>query len=591
MKRIKNKFLKALIVLGLMLIASGMMYFMVYFSAVPRVSEFFQHKKFWLIVNLGFVFSGVLILYAIIGRTWISIIVSSVISLVWAIADYYTVIYHGSPLFPNELANFDTAMDVAGGYSFAIDSDVIKIFLIFVVLIAVALLTRVLEKEEAEVFKAKRLKRSLISIVVGAVGIAAFAFCVLGPIKHETKDVMHWSWQNAVKKYGFWVCSLENANDIANPYRMPEGYSVEELAKITGGKPAESNECPDIIVILNETFYDLDRFYEVDPDVSLLEKFYSIDNAVYGYAPSGGGTNDTEYELLLSNSLYILNNTSPFNYVDLKDRFSAVQYAKGLGYTTAAMHCGDEANYHRNRAYREMDFDTIFLGEDDFKYQERNGKRVWLDSENYRDMLDYLNENPSEPHFVFLLTYQNHGGYNKNDSSLGTVRAGVDYGGLNEEINEYMSSLVLSSDAFYELTEELKDRRPTIVIMIGDHGPTIRNKLQPRETGFDADLAGSFVPYVIWTNYKEVPEKYGNLASVEALVPMAADIAGLPITPYYNKLLELHDVVPLRNVDGVYIDAPVLRGLRILRYFKRILLHGIQFAGGQKGDHKGTVLA
>ena len=36
---------------------------------------------------------------------------------------------------------------------------------------------------------------------------------------------------------------------------------------------------------------------------------------------------------------------------------------------------------------------------------------------------------------------------------------------------------------------------------------------------------------------------------------MALDVAGLPLSPYYDTLLKLRDSVPLRNPSGMYIDA------------------------------------
>lgn len=63
------------------------------------------------------------------------------------------------------------------------------------------------------------------------------------------------------------------------------------------------------------------------------------------------------------------------------------------------------------------------------------------------------------------------------------------------------------------------------------------------------------VPFVIWANYTEVPKEYGQLASVEDLIPMALDVAGLPISSYYATLLKVHGTLPLRNLYGMYIDA------------------------------------
>ena len=93
--------------------------------------------------------------------------------------------------------------------------------------------------------------------------------------------------------------------------------------------------------------------------------------------------------------------------------------------------------------------------------------------------------------------------------------------------------------------------------MVGDHGPALGDTLARKSTenGYNEELIRSLVPYVIWTNYKEVPEQYGKIASMEDLIPMMLDVAGLPLSTYYNVILELRKNVPLRNGNGAYVDA------------------------------------
>ncbi|MCR5721032.1 MAG: sulfatase-like hydrolase/transferase [Lachnospiraceae bacterium] len=554
----KESAIKTVCLLALHLMASGMIYLMIFFSTIPEIGYFTKQKVFWFFINIFMVFFGILILQGIVRKLWISVLITSALSVIWSIANYYTVRYHGSPLFVAEFANLKTAIKVMGGYSFKIDSDVIKLLCVFFVLMAVVFAAYKVEKKEYVAATTPKPLRRLAHLIAGLIGMAVCVGLVAIPLGLKPYNTMGWSWKDGIRDYGFLVCSIENiCNTISDPYKIPDGYSQEALSGADKGKDATSSVCPDIIVILNETFFDLEEFFEINPDESPLIKYYSVENAVYGYAPSGGGTNDTEYELLLSNSLFLLNGTSPFNFVELQDRFSVVDYMEKLGYATTGMHCGHKENYHRNTAYRELGFDNIILGEDDFKYKKSNYKRKWLDSENYKDMTERLDSNKDMPQFMFLLTYQNHGGYGKNEDSLDTVHTGVDYGEKNSEINEYLSSLKLSSEAFYDLTEELKDRRPTIVVMIGDHGPNFTNvlSLKADEKEYDKELARSLVPFVIWTNYKEVPKEYGQLASVEDLIPMALDVAGLPISAYYDTLLKIHGTIPLRNLHGMYIDA------------------------------------
>lgn len=545
-----NKVLKNVIMFVAEVLSAGILYVMMFFSAVFEIGLLFKHMIFWLFINVVLIFFVIQILKAIFKRTWISILVISILSFIWSVADYYTVMFHGSPLFPSEYANFKTAMDVISGYSFSVDADLIKLSCAFLVLVVIALGVRIIEKKKPEADKKQSAGKRLCSLLVGAFGVAAVFFVVIGPLDIKPKTTMGWSWKNGVRNYGILVCSIENmSNIVSDPFIKPEGYSDEAFSKEFEGKAQTSDVYPNIIVILNESFFDIEDYCEVNADVSPLESFYGIENAVYGYAPSSDGTNNAEYVLLTSNSLNLLTTTVPFNYLHMSDyHTSVVDYAKRLGYTTTAMHCGEKENYHRNTAYKDMGFDHVYLGAEDFKYNAANGNRKWLDSENYRDMLDKLS-NDDAPQFMFLLTYQNHGGYDQNDASLDTVHCGVDYGNNTQILNEFMSSLKLSSDAFSELIKTLKDAGPTVVVMVGDHNPSFASELPS-----NSDFPGVRVPYVLWSNYYDMPKEYGGLASVEDLIPMVMESCGLYVSPYYEKLLEIRKAVPYRTKTGMYVD-------------------------------------
>lgn len=556
----KQKLVNALKMIIPEFAAAGAVYVMMFFSALPQLELFFGQDYFWIAVNCLIILAIIQLFYCLIGKLWISMLTVSTAAFIWSIADYYTTLYHGGPLFFSEYANAGTAFDVIGAYSFAIDGDVIKILAVFAVILGIVFLTFRVERNNQILAAGRPIRRRLISLACGAVAMGFVAFVTLGPFDIKPESTMGWSWKPGVEQYGLLVCGIEDLDSMLyDTYKVPEGYSAEALQDVGYSKPGTSEEYPNIIVILNETFFDLEKIYEVHPDINVLEDFYNIENAQFGYAVVGGGTNNAEFAMLTSNSVYMLNVSVPFNYIDFNEcTENIVHYMEKLNYTTTGMHCGSKENYRRNSTYPQLGFDNIYLGKDAFRYYNKNGKRGWLDSDNYKDMLERLNEAGPGPQFMFLLTYQNHGGYDQNDADLDTVHVSDNYDDtMTGYLNEYLSSLKLSVDAFVELTQTLKDAGPTIVVMAGDHEPAFACDLQ-RNASSEAEFAEmgcAMVPYVIWTNYKEVPEEYGGLASMEDLVPMAAELAGLPVSAYYGKLLEMRESVPVRSSNGRWIDS------------------------------------
>ena len=221
------------------------------------------------------------------------------------------------------------------------------------------------------------------------------------------------------------------------------------------------------------------------------------------------------------------------------------------------MRPGEALRYNsRNIAYPFVGFETVLLGPE-FYTLHKNGNRSWLDSDNYQDLINQFESMGSAPRFVYLLTFQNHGGYEQNDAALDTVHVMNDFGALTDDLNEYLSSIELSAKAFRELTEYYsKIDRKVIVCMVGDHAPSFITSLPTKHAmSFEeSEIAKRTVPYVIWTNYGAEVECYTEYASMVDLLPMVMQTAGVPLTTFYKYILNMHEILPVRTSNGIYMD-------------------------------------
>lgn len=210
-------------------------------------------------------------------------------------------------------------------------------------------------------------------------------------------------------------------------------------------------------------------------------------------------------DLLTSNSMYIMASSAPFTYTGFSEKNATLlTYLKSLGYMTTVMHNSTPYNYSRNIAFPAMGFDRIYLGKNSFSETNYYGNRPILDKDDYAGMLSLYEKDTDEPRFYYLLTYQNHGGYEQNDTSLDTVHTTRDLGDLTDDVDEYLSSIALSAKAFHALTEYFKSNERSVVIcMVGDHAPSFISQLKAnRKMDFEeTELWKRTVPYVIWSNY------------------------------------------------------------------------------------------
>ncbi len=530
------------------------------YSVVLSWSNYLQHTA--IIIAINYLIVALLnLLFILLLQNWkITLFISGFFFTVWSVVNYYVIRFHGAPLFPLTLyTSGKTGLEVAGAYRYSITYTVVCLFAIFLLELW---LTFFYIKNERLVVTLKKWLLHLVSTgLIAAVLIATF-LGKGGFLPGEGNGSA--SWNDTVKRYGFLVASVWDIKNHGSWLHKPDGYSTE---KIRSMKPIENYESisedayPDIILILNETFCDLEVYTSIHADVDYMSDFYGIQGATYGYAVtpfSGGGTNDSEFELLTSKSVRLLSTGAPFTYFsrELESR-SVVQYVESLGYTTTGMHCGGKTNYYRDLSYPALGFDNIYLGADAFKYNRKYGNRSWYDADNYRDLIEHYEASGEGPQFYFLLTLQNHGGFEQNEDSLDTVHTQLDFGSLTDDINEFLTSVSMSASAFRELTDYYsKVDRPVLICMVGDHAPPFVSQLEmdgecPVQ---DSGIGQRFVPYVMWSNYGVNFASGSEYAPVTDLVPLLFNAAGMPMSSFYKEVTELHSKLPIRTSDGLFMD-------------------------------------
>lgn len=521
-----------------------------------------------------------LILFAMLGRWWLSTALSGAVFTIIALINYYTRDLHGSALMPQDILNLGTAAEVMGSYTLKITHDVIKIALLFLPILAIAFVQRRLCKGAP-----KRASWPARGVRVAGSALCVFLvmfFGYFGPVTIKPKTTYGWAWQNTYYTYGYLAGTIEATSLMADPIIEPEGYSdaaaVEAFAKAdgyTGPATAETaQDYPDVVLILSESFYDFDLVTDLQADTDIMPVTKNLPNSVYGHTISphvGGGTNLTEYEMLTSNSLILMPSITPFNWLNLYNANSVVSYLKGLGYSTMAAHPYTNSNYQRDSAWLALGFDETHF-EDDFPIQDRYGDRPYqTDSATYKDWEKLYEAMPEDkPRFSFLVSIQSHGDYDMNDASLDIVHAATDYGEYDELMDEYLSCIKMTDAAVQELCDYFtaqyeKTGRKVIVAMAGDHAPSfVTHVADPSfaAAGNDLELLQRSTPFFIWANY---PLEHTDAAVSTAdplnrmdmvmLTPTLLQQAGLPLSDYYKYLLEMKQNTPVVTAANDYMKA------------------------------------
>ena len=505
-----------------------------------------------------------LLLYALTGRWSRATGLSGAVLTVLALVNYYTRDLHGSAVMPEDVLNLSTAAEVMGSYTLQITGTVVAIVLLYLpVLLAAWLQARLcadLPKRAAPKARAARYA-----------GCAAGIFAILytgyfAPFAPLPRSDAGWTWQTAYYRHGFLASSVETCRLLGDAVIQPAGYdeaALPDIAAAAERPSAETDDRPDILLILSESLYDFSLVTDLQADTELMPVINALPNAVRGHTVSanvGGGTNVTEYEMLTSNSPMLVPTVTPFNGLDFSDANSVVGYLKSLGYTTMAAHPYAASNYNRDVVWQQLGFDeTHFM--QDFPTQETYGARPYqTDSATYRDWQALYEAMPADkPRFSFLVSIQTHGDYTMNDDTQNIVHAATDYGAFDHTMDEYLSCVQMSDAAFGELCEYFTDLyartgRKVIVAMAGDHAPSfVAHVSDPAlGQGDELTLLQRSTPFVIWANYPlphadaaQNPADPLNRMDMVMLTPTLLEQAGLPLSDYYRYLLTLKDTAPV----------------------------------------------
>lgn len=532
------------------------------------------------LLNAFTAFCLTLVLFAFIGRWSLATGISGGVFTLLAIVNYYTRDLHGTALMPQDILNIGTAAAVMGSYTLRITQTVITIVALLLPVLAISVAQRFLAYGRGKPPKIS-WKRRLARWAGCFAGIFVILYVgYFAPFAIKPKQTYGWAWQLTYYKYGYLAGTIESAGLLMNPIVEPDNYSDEAAneaaARADGYTPAvetvSEQEYPDIVLILSESFYDFDLVTDLQTDVEVMSVTKNLENSIYGHTVSpqvGGGTNSSEYEMLTSNSLMLMPSITPFNWLNLYGADSIVSYLEDLGYSTMAAHPYTNLNYRRNSAWLALGFDQVYF-EDSFPTKEYYGNRPYqTDSATYKDLEAMYESMPEDqPRFTFLVSIQSHGDYDMNDPELDLVHAATDYGEYDEVMDEYLSCMYLTDQAFGELTDYFtqvyeETGRKVIVAMAGDHAPSFVDHVADKTIASENDLQilERSTPFIIWANYPlenagETNENDPlNRMDLCMFAPAVAEQAGLPLTDYYEYLLAMQDDVTVMTAGNDYMDA------------------------------------
>ena len=495
---------------------------------------------------------------------WVEAVIFAIVGLV----NYFVLDFRSAPVMPWDILSVKTAVSVADNYNYRLDKQAAIVLALFALMLLISSYCDI-----SVTFIKLRVSGALISFFL----LTAF-------VNYTQSNDCLYRFRLYDKLFTPTTMTYKDGTVVAFCMQLqylfvekPEGYSKERAEKILQegmSQPysdidsfqtaLEAKNTPNIIVIMNEAFSDLNILGDFSssedyiPFVrSLLEGAENTQSGYLGVSVLGGNTANTEFEFLTGGTLAFLPQGSiPYQQYINGEMPSLASYLKELGYSTIALHPPGATGWHRRQVYPWLGFDS-FLSLEDFTSPKQIRKYV-SDESDYEKIIQLFEEKEAgKPLFLFNVTMQNHSSYTDAYTDF-TPDVKVE-GSDSFALSQYLSLLKVSDREIEKLVGYFQDQSErTLIVFFGDHQPTDSVVRDIWRLNDKSDQALSRkeqclryqVPFFIWANY-DIEEIIGMNTSPNYLGSLTLKAAGLPLSPLHEFL------------DGLRQDYPVLSSIEV----------------------------
>ena len=550
------------------------------FYIVMQVNMSFIEAMNWIyFYNMQFILSFVVIyaiyilVYNLIGKVFLSMVLSSCTLVILGIVNYLKLIFRGDPLYPSDFTQITHMQSVI-----PMVMDYFSWSYIFVIIVSIVacIVAGIYMRRYIQNVKIHLGIRALL--VVGSIFVlyayGNFANTFMNKVFQKSGvDFVLWNQNENYASNGFVLGFISNLDTTV--MEKPKNYSKENMLQIANDikKQYSGNignqkkkEKPNIIFVMSESFWDPTKVtnlsFSEDPVPNL---HHYIENFPGGQTISptfGGNTANVEFEALTSYSMSLLKPGSiPYQQVitNKKEVPSIPTALKKEGYYTSAIHSFGRTFFKRDDVYKVLGFDK-FNAEDTMENVDIDGDYI-SDLAMSKEIIAELEEQ-KQPTFIHAVTMQNHFPFTEGRFGENLIEiSGLENEESKGELETYTEGLRRSDEALQYLIEQLDNLdRPTLLVFFGDHLPSLgTNKSFYKENGYITNektpserLAMAQTPLLMYANF-DMPNDNLGLVSPIHFSNLIFDYAGLNKSLFYQFLSELYKEIPVLR-DELKVD-------------------------------------
>ena len=550
------------------------------FYIVMQVNMSFIEAMNWIyFYNMQFILSLVVIyaiyilVYNLIGKVFLSMVLTSCTLVILCIVNYLKLIFRGDPLYPSDFTQITHMQSVI-----PMVMDYFSWSYIFVIILSIVacIVAGIYMRRYIQNVKIHLGIRALL--VVGSIFVlyayGNFANTFMNKVFQKSGvDFVLWNQNENYASNGFVLGFISNLDTTV--MEKPKNYSKENMLQIANNikKQYSGNigsqkkkEKPNIIFVMSESFWDPTKVtnlsFSEDPVPNL---HHYIENFPGGQTISptfGGNTANVEFEALTSYSMSLLKPGSiPYQQVitNKKEIPSIPTALKKEGYYTSAIHSFGRTFFKRDDVYKVLGFDK-FNAEDTMENVDIDGDYI-SDLAMSKEIIAELEEQ-KQPTFIHAVTMQNHFPFTEGRFGENLIEiSGLENEESKGELETYTEGLRRSDEALQYLIEQLDNfDRPTLLVFFGDHLPSLgtnksfykENEYITNEKTSNERLAMAQTPLLMYANF-DMPNDNLGLVSPIHFSNLIFDYVGLNKSLFYQFLSELYKEIPVLR-DELKVD-------------------------------------
>lgn len=538
--------------------------------ATAMFKSYFEHPVI-ACLNIAPVVVLLLILYGLLGRPWLSFLVSSVVVFGFSLANYYKLRLRDDPLMFEDLKYIREAGSITqtADYNLAPDK---RIIFCVVCIVAGTLFLRFLVRGRPS--RKVRAGLAAAGVVLCIAGAGYYTDNDLYNTGTENFDYINrWSSTQLYISKGFVYPFLHSitVGSIEPPEDYDEAATAALLDSYTPVDLPEDRKV-DLVTIQLEAFADFSRFAGVEGID--WEKAYADYHALEAESYTGnlltnifaGGTVDTERAFLTgyADLWNFRTNTNSYGW-----------YLTSQGYTAEGSHPSYDWFYNRRNVNAYLGVPNYYFLEN--HYSELSPVTIAPDSILFPEIYNLYAANrdgAGEPYFSFNVTYQGHGPYDTEEVWRGERFTDGRYSTETTNIvDNYLGSVADTAAQLSALVDQFRqEERPVVLVVFGDHKPWLgdgNSAYQELGVNLDTSSQEGFynyygTRYLIWANdaAKEALDfdfqGEGPDVSSCFLMNLVFDLFGWTGDEWAQATTEIWQQIPVLTTVGRYVENGAL---------------------------------